>query len=143
MIMRNSGKATLTALLSALLAGTAIGDEGNDLSGGSGPHIAFLRVPDGRFQRIPYTNFSGLAIAESDIILGRHADVQKQTAYNLTEQLEALDYKALKQKRPDVRRLKIRPPVEVVSPFYAAAPHTKGQKPLLSGIRGQTDSADR
>jgi hypothetical protein len=132
--MRISGKAALLALFSALLLGTAISDEGNDLSGGGGTHVAYLRLPDGRFHHIRYTNFGGLAIAQSDIILGSHADVQKQTAYNLAKELDALDYNALKQKRPDVNYLKMRPPAEVVSPFsYAFAPNTAGHKPWPGG----------
>jgi astacin (peptidase family M12A) len=132
--MRNSSKAALAVLVSALLAGPAISDEGDDLSGGGGPHTAYLRLPDGRFERIPYTTFGGLAIAQSDIILGWHVEVQKQTAYNLAEQLEGLDYEALKQNRPNVHHLKIKPPTEVVSPFaFAVAPNTVGNKPWPDG----------
>jgi Astacin (Peptidase family M12A) len=114
--MRNSGAVVVAVLFSIFLSARGHSDEGNDLTGGSGPHHAYLRTADGRFQDIRYTEIGGLAIAQSDIVLGTHAAVQQQTASNLAKHLGALDYKALKQKPPELDHLKIELP-EITSPF--------------------------
>jgi hypothetical protein len=105
-----------------LLAVAASADEGNDLALGEGPYVAYLRSPDGQFHRVLYTSIGGLAVAQSDIILGPHADVQRQTAYNLANDLAALDYNALKERPPDVDPLKSKQVDIVQWPFAWADP---------------------
>lgn len=115
--MRNSGAAALAIVLALFVSAPGNSEEGSDLTGGDGPHLAYLRADDGQFHRIPYINFAGLAIAQGDIILGTHAEVQQQSAYNLASEVAALDYKTLKKKPPDLEPLREKLSDEVMSPF--------------------------
>ena len=58
---------------------------------GSGPYTALLRTTSGGFTTQAYMDVHGLAIAEGDIVLGQHADVQKETLRNLRELAHGLD----------------------------------------------------
>ncbi len=58
---------------------------------GVGPYTALLRTTAGGFTTQPYMNVHGLAITEGDIVLGQHADVQKETLRNLREMEHGLD----------------------------------------------------
>ncbi len=58
---------------------------------GVGPYTALLRTTSGGFTAQPYMNVHGLAIAEGDIVLGQHADIQKETLRNLRELARGLD----------------------------------------------------
>ena len=58
---------------------------------GVGPYTALLRTTSGGFTAQPYMDVHGLAIAEGDIVLGQHADVQKETLRNLRELAHGLD----------------------------------------------------
>lgn len=121
--------AAVAAVILAFLANTATSDENNDLSDAGSMHTAFLQLPDGSFQPIPYSNVGGLAVTQSDIVLGTHADVQRQSAYNLTRQLDQLDYKTLGRQKPDMEDLRVSPPEEITSPLsYAIGPGAAGRK---------------
>ena len=58
---------------------------------GVGPYTALLRTPSGGFTTQAYMDVQGLAIAEGDIVLGQHADVQKETLSNLREMAHGSD----------------------------------------------------
>ena len=109
-------------LCCVLQAGAARADEGNDLTVGEGPFIAYLRSPDGQFHRVLYTRIGELAVAQSDLVLGRHEDVQQQTAFNLAADLASLDYKTLRQAPLDVDALKSKQFEAVQWPFTWADP---------------------
>ena len=58
---------------------------------GVGPYTALLRTTSGGFTAQAYMNVHGLAIAEGDIVLGQHAELQKETLRNLREMAHGLD----------------------------------------------------
>ncbi len=62
---------------------------------GVGPYTALLRTTSGGFTTQTYMNVHGLAIAEGDIVLGQHADVQKETLRNLRDLVHGLDTDAV------------------------------------------------
>ena len=62
---------------------------------GQGPYTALLRTTSGGYTTQAYMNVHGLAIAEGDIVLGRHADVQAETLRNLRDIAQGLDAAAV------------------------------------------------
>ena len=61
------------------------------LASGVGPYTALLRTTSGGLTTQTYMNVDGLAIVEGDIVLGQHADVQRETLRNLGEVAHGLD----------------------------------------------------
>ena len=76
------------------LAAPALAQDGIRTAG-VGPYTALLRTTSGGFTTQAYMNVHGLAIAEGDIVLGQHADVQKETLRNLRELAHGLDANAV------------------------------------------------
>ena len=72
------------------LTGPSPADDGVHTPG-LGPYTALLRTTSGGFTTRAYMNVHGLAIAEGDIVLGQHADIQKETLRNLRELAHGLD----------------------------------------------------
>ena len=94
---------------------------------GVGPYTALLRTTAGGFTTQSYMNVHGLAIAEGDIVLGQHADVQKETLRNLRELEHGLDPPAAGL---DPKSLDAMVPMSLPAPGLAIRPFSLGLSKL-------------